>query len=95
MLDIHKTRTSPYHLSGNGMVEAFNKTLLNMISAYEHDNQKGWDLHLPLLTSAYRSCTHDGSELAIYPSPLQGEFCTLCFLKLHYVRIKMTHVSFL
>ena len=63
-LDIHKTRTSPYHPSGNGMVEAFNKTLLNMISAYVHDNQKDWDLQLPLLTSAYRSCAHDSSGLS-------------------------------
>lgn len=64
VLDIHKTRTSPYHPSGNGMVEAFNKTLLNMISAYVNDNQKDWDLHLPLLTSAYRSCAHDSSGLS-------------------------------
>ena len=40
VLDIHKTRTGPYHPSGNGMVEAFNKTLLNMISSYVHGNQK-------------------------------------------------------
>ena len=74
MLDIHKTRTSPYHLSGNGMVEAFNKTLLNMISAYEHDNQKDWDLHLPLLTSAYRSCTHDALSWQYTPTPSRGSF---------------------
>ena len=63
-LDIHKTRTSPYHPSGNGMVEVFNKTLLNMISAYVNDNQKDWDIYLPLLTSAYRSCAHDSSGLS-------------------------------
>ena len=64
ILDIHKTRTSPYHPSGNGMVEVFNKTLLNMISAYVDENQKDWDLHLPLLTSAYRACAHDSSGLS-------------------------------
>ena len=46
------------------MVEVFNKTLLNMISAYVDDNQKDWDLHLPLLTSAYRACAHDSSGLS-------------------------------
>ena len=63
-LDIHKTRTSPYHPSGNGMVEVFNKTLLNIISAYVNDNQKDQDIYLPLLTSAYISCAHDSSGLS-------------------------------
>ena len=63
-LDIHKTRTSPYHPSENGMVEVFSKTLLNMISVYVNDNQKDWDIYLPLLTSAYRSCAHDSTGLS-------------------------------
>lgn len=64
LLEIHKTRTTPYHPSGNGLVERFNQTLLNMVSAYVSDNQKDWDLYLPLLTSAYRSCAHDSSGLS-------------------------------
>ena len=64
MLEIHKTRTPPYHPSGNGLIERFNQTLLNMVSAYVSDNQKDWDLYLPLLTSAYRSCAHDSSGLS-------------------------------
>ena len=63
-LDIYKPRTSPYHPSGNGMVEVFSKTLLNMISVYVNDNQKDWDIFLPLLTSAYRSCAHDSTGLS-------------------------------
>ena len=63
-LDIHKTRTSPYHPSGNEMVEVITKTLLNMISAYVNDNQKIWDIYLPLLTSAYRSCAHESTGLS-------------------------------
>ena len=58
MLDVHKTRTSPYHPSANGGVERFNTTLLNMVSAYVDKNQKDWDKHLPLLTAAFRTCTH-------------------------------------
>ena len=61
MLEIHKTRTSPYHPSSNGMVERFNKTLLNMLSAYTDDKQRNWDEDLPLLTAAYRSCEHDST----------------------------------
>lgn len=59
LLEIHKTRTSAYHPEGNGTSERFNQVLLDMISAYVADNQSDWDEHLPLLTSAYRSCVHD------------------------------------
>ena len=59
LLEIHKTRTSPYHPSSNGQAERFNQVLVNMISAYIDDNQRNWDIHLPLLTSAYRSCQHE------------------------------------
>ena len=64
LLEIHKTRTTPYHPSSNGMVERFNHTLLNMISAYVSENQRDWDVNLSLLTSAYRSCSHGSSGLS-------------------------------
>ena len=35
-----------------------------MISVYVNDNQKDWDIYLPLLTSVYRSCAHDSSVLS-------------------------------
>ena len=58
LLDIHKTRTAPYHPSSNGLVERFNQTLARLIRCYVDDNQGDWDLHLPLLTAAYRSMEH-------------------------------------
>ncbi|XP_060758004.1 uncharacterized protein LOC132868818 [Neoarius graeffei] len=58
LLQITKTRTTPYHPASNGQVERFNRTLLQMIRCYVDKNQKNWDEHLPLLTSAYRSSRH-------------------------------------
>lgn len=58
LLQITKTRTTPYHPASNGQVERFNRTLLQMIRCYVDQNQKNWDEHLPLLTSAYRSSRH-------------------------------------
>ena len=45
-LEIRKTRTSPYHPSGNGQCERFNLTLIRMIKAYLKGEQKDWDKHL-------------------------------------------------
>ena len=57
LLEINKTRTSPFHPSGN-FVERFNSTLISMMTAYVSEDQTDWDIHLPLLTAAYRSCEH-------------------------------------
>ena len=43
------------------MIERFNATLLNMIAIYVDKHQRNWDENLALLTSAYRTCTHDST----------------------------------
>uniref|UniRef100_A0AAR2LQ50 Gypsy retrotransposon integrase-like protein 1 n=1 Tax=Pygocentrus nattereri TaxID=42514 RepID=A0AAR2LQ50_PYGNA len=58
LLQVSKTRTTPYHPASNGQAERFNRTLLQMIRCYVDRNQKNWDEHLPLLTAAYRSSVH-------------------------------------
>lgn len=58
LLDICKTRTSPYHPSSNGLVERFNRTLASLIRKYLDDHITEWDRHIPFLTSAYRSTVH-------------------------------------
>ena len=58
LLQVAKTRTTPYHPASNGQVERFNRTLLQMIRCYVGKNQNEWDQHLHLLASAYRSSPH-------------------------------------
>ena len=58
LLEVNKTRLSPYHPQSNGMIERFNRTLIDMIAVYTNQNQTDWDKHLPTLTAAYQSCVH-------------------------------------
>ena len=61
LLEIAKTRTTPYHPSSNGQVERINRTLLQMIWCYVNPGQQDWDECLPLLASAYRRVPHRGT----------------------------------
>jgi hypothetical protein len=60
-LQINQTRTSGYRGMANGAPERFNQVLQNMISTYVDSNQTNWDEDLNLITSAYRTCVHDGT----------------------------------
>ena len=53
MLEIKKTRSSPYRPSSNGLVERFNLTLMKMVRCFVEENKTDWDQYLPLLTAAY------------------------------------------
>jgi transposase InsO family protein len=58
MLEIAKTRTTPYHPASNGQVERYNRVLLQMIRCFVEDNVTGWDKDLPLLTMALHTMVH-------------------------------------
>ena len=64
LLDIDKTRTTPYHPISDGMVERFNQTVEAMLSKFVENNQKDWDVHLPYMMMAYRSAEHDTTGVA-------------------------------
>ena len=56
LVGVKKTRITPYHPSSDGLVERFNRTVLDMLCrAVQH----GWDLLLPLVMLAYRTSVQE------------------------------------
>ena len=59
LLGIDKVRTSPYHPSGNGLIERFHRTLNAMLGKVVSSNQRDWDESLPHVLAAYRASPHE------------------------------------
>ncbi|GFT68536.1 retrovirus-related Pol polyprotein from transposon 412 [Trichonephila clavipes] len=59
ILAIDKTRTTALHPQSDGMVERFNRTILNSLSLLVSSNQQDWDKKLPFFLFAYRSAVHE------------------------------------
>ena len=56
-----KFNTSPYHTQTDGMIERFNRTLLDMIAKYSVRYGPEWDQYLPYLLFVYRTRVHESS----------------------------------
>ena len=55
LLQISKSRTTPYRPCSNGQVERNNHTLLQLIRCFLRSNKKSWNEHLQQLAGAIRS----------------------------------------
>jgi len=61
---IKKSRTTPYHAMGNGIVERFNKTLLNMLGTLDPSLKADWKSAVGSLVHAYNCTKHDSTNVS-------------------------------
>uniref|UniRef100_A0AAR2LYA0 Integrase catalytic domain-containing protein n=1 Tax=Pygocentrus nattereri TaxID=42514 RepID=A0AAR2LYA0_PYGNA len=66
LLEIQKTRTTPYHPQSDGLVERVNRTVTTMLSMFVHSNQRNWDELLPYVMMAYRSSIQASIKFSPY-----------------------------
>ena len=62
---VKKSRTTPYHPQGDGMVERFNRTLIQLLKTYV-ESQEEWEKYLPYVLYAYRTSQHTSTKASPY-----------------------------
>ena len=55
LLQIAKTRTTPYHPQSNGQVERYNRLVLQSIRCFIKNKQSNWDIYLQQIAGAIRA----------------------------------------
>ncbi|KAL5479651.1 hypothetical protein EMCRGX_G023202 [Ephydatia muelleri] len=62
---VQKSHTTPYHPQGDGMVERFNRSLLQLLQTYV-EKQEDLEQHLPLALYVYRTAMHTSTGMSSF-----------------------------
>lgn len=54
LLGITKPGTTPMHPQSDGMVERFNRTLIDSLAKMTNEQERDWDTYIPIFLLAYR-----------------------------------------
>ena len=60
---VTKSRTTAYHPAGDGLVERFNRSFLQMLRTYVQQ-QHDWEQYLPLVLYAYRTAVRTSTGIS-------------------------------
>ena len=63
-LGMTKSRTTAYHPQCDGLVERANRTLLGMLAKYGEENQRDWDLKVPIALFGYRTAVQSSTGVS-------------------------------
>ena len=63
-MGVHKSRTTPYHPMGNGMVERFNQTLFKELGILEGHQKQDWKSYVSSLVHAYNASRRDSTVIS-------------------------------
>ncbi|GFU61242.1 retrovirus-related Pol polyprotein from transposon 412 [Trichonephila clavipes] len=66
-------RTTALHPQSDGMVERFNRTILNSLSLLVSSNQHDWDKKLPFFLLAYRISVHETTGYSPSQMPFERD----------------------
>ena len=76
LLQVHNTRTTPRNPRCNGLLERFNRTLIQIIKSYLRGEQQDWDKHLGCLAGAYPQTRHQSTKFSPNLTMLGREACS-------------------
>lgn len=64
LLGIKKSKTTPFHLQSNDLVERQHQTLMNYLAKFVLENQRDWNRWIGMSFLAYRSARHETTVIS-------------------------------